>query len=408
VHRIKLLGGLLITAVDGTPLSPPRPKSFRLLVALALRPGERRTVAELSAVVWDDWTAGIGPNLETPMSRLRGVIPIDEKARGTDTYRTSLRRSEVDATDFIDTVNGGDLDVDQVDDLLALWRGDPVKLYPFIPPTEWGSLLRARAHLVEELGSWSRSELGRLDSLESFCAHFPAETEQLVPAEGCQRKRLLIVDDDEQLTRMLADLLHDHHCVIAHTVAEAIDVVSDTRSGLDGALVDLHLTRHLDSSGIAILSALQSLRPDVPRILLTSSPPAGGMTEVLRAYGLFEVLVKDGANAPVRTRTTVDAMLGTSPESARRRAAATFESVAVTVERRIQAAIVQTRKRERRGEPQDPATKDQLIDKFTTLTDEIASTRHLVDSCPAGELQGHVTSFTTRWSGYLEQADDTV
>lgn len=395
-HRIKLLGDLEITSKDGLPLELPAPTQLRLLVALALRPGQSRPVSELSSIVWDSWEPGLGGNLETPISRIRHLLLID-KVRGTDTYRTHLDRSDVDATDFTDIVTAGPFTIDRADNLLAFWRGDPTKLYAFIPSTEWKPLLRARDRLIEELASWTRQERAQLINLEKFCAIFPIETEQLVHTEPQRRKRLLIVDDDEQLTTMLTSLLHDYHCIVARSVAQAIDIISDRRSVLDGALVDLHLTRHLDSSGVAILSALQNLRPEVPRILLTSSPPADAMTEVLRTYGLYDVLVKDGENAPLRTRMSVDSMLGASPDSARKRAGAAFESMVAKAERKINADIVQTRKRERRGEYVDPSAKERLLDELTGLEDDVAPTRSSLKDYSPERLDEYVEAFYRRW-----------
>ncbi len=402
-YRVRLLGPLETFAEDGTRLAPPTGQQLRTLVSLAMRPGNERSDVFLQNMLWgrDDYN----PPLPPIISKVRAWIPLSKQTPGTRTYKTLLQRSDVDASDFIDRVAaaGSPIPVGEADELLGLWRGDPASLFDFLDPSEFNPLARARAELIAQLSTWSRTELGKLTNLEAFRMLFEDDCRSLPLGERPRAKRLLVVDDDPALTDMLAELLRGYQCVPAHNLGEAMDLVTDPSVTLAGALVDLHLTKHLDSQGLQVLDALREHRPEVPRVLLTSSPMADGMSYVTTQYGLYEILVKNGNDAPTRTRRTVDKMMSDSAESNLLRARATLDTLSSSVMQTLQRRAVSVRQHMRRGE----ASAEDL----SSVIEEMENAERSIEEAKSA-LQGiteptdasaAIAAFKQQWVGLLER-----
>ncbi|MDQ6614491.1 MAG: hypothetical protein M3083_07040 [Actinomycetota bacterium] len=353
-HRVCLLGTIELTDENGQPIKPPNGMvQLRLLVALALRTGEACSNTELVRITWDD-DYREAEGLQGPVAHLRSKVPIPNKGRNEDFYRLDLPRRTVDAIDFIDSARSA-REPSEIDRLLALWRGDPVKLYPFIPPLYWRPLERALATLLSTISAWSSVEQGRLSEWGTFCDRFPDRVPQRT-AEPRQKKRLLVVDDKPQVVTQVTALLSDFDCLVANTLDEAMKILYERGSQLDGAIVDLHLTDDLDEGGLGILAYLRSQLPDVPRLLLTRTPPKGSVLDLRKRFGLFSILIKSGDYSPMELRRDVEAMLGSSGQAIRRKAIATFDSHAATMEAEIKWALTEARKRLRKGN--DAAVED--------------------------------------------------
>lgn len=232
---------------------------------------------------------------------------------------------------------------------------------------------------------------------------FEDDCRSLPLGERPRAKRLLVVDDDPALTDMLAELLRGYQCVPAHNLGEAMDLVTDPSVTLAGALVDLHLTKHLDSQGLQVLDALREHRPEVPRVLLTSSPMADGMSYVTTQYGLYEILVKNGNDAPTRTRRTVDKMMSDSAESNLLRARATLDTLSSSVMQTLQRRAVSVRQHMRRGE----ASAEDL----SSVIEEMENAERSIEEAKSA-LQGiteptdasaAIAAFKQQWVGLLER-----
>lgn len=401
-HRVQLLGKLLVSDELGNELPVPEGLVTRAIVALALRPEQPRTINELNSLLWDNrpYTA---PEVSVPINRAKKLIPIPPSRRNSSVYETSLTRSEVDLTDFIDRVHSLDTtQVEEIDALLGMWRGRPEIEFGFIPVSEFQALSRARHSLISVLEGWGLQQLGQLRHIDTFRSLFDEECANLPTAAVVPSKRLLLVDDDENLTNMVVQLLAGYQVLVAHSVGDAMTAIVDSNSRIDGALVDLHLTaRGLDSQGLQVIDALRTYRPEVPRILMTSSPPADALSQVQRDYGLHDILVKSSTEAPVRTRRIVDDMMSDNEEHVIQRARTTLETLAARVLRVGAQGVVAAR----RGIRQGTATENELqyalaeLDRIQTAsetaTEKIALSQH------AGDADQIVSDYTSEFASYL-------
>lgn len=370
-YRIRLLGELVVSSAEGEEIKGPTTQNLRAVVALAIRPGEMRSENELIGIVWDD---AYNPKISVPMARARAWIPIPDKTRNGLTYQTTLTRSDVDLTDFVDRVaqlkHAGS---SEVDELLGLWRGRPEVYFPFLPAADFAPLMRARRSLIAHLEKWAPSDLAGLDHLDRFRELYEEECANIPSSVHIPAKRLLVVDDNKNLTEMLENVLVGYDLVIAHDIRTAMQIVTDRNVRLDGALVDLHLSpRGLDSQGLQVLAALCSYRPAVPRVLMTSSPPGGPVSDVRDQFDLFETLVKNSEDAPDRTRWIIDQMMSDHNDQVIARAITTMETLSGRVMISASRAVATVRRRIRIGEADATAldvVQDQL-EALSTLADD--------------------------------------
>jgi CheY-like chemotaxis protein len=410
-YRVRLLGEFALADENGVSLKAPTDGVvFRPLIALAIRPGQARPARELSGLAWPEVDEAYRPELSVPIARIRKAgVPVSHKSSTDGTYRALLERTDVDLTHFVDCVNdaGGSLTVGDVDELLGLWLQDPEPIYSFLRAAEFDALRRARATLISQLSEWSQAELSTLRNLERFRALFEEECASIPVGGPVAVKRVLVVDDNKGLTDMLTDLLGGYSTMVANTVGEAMAIITDPGARIDGALVDLHLSDRLDSQGISVLDALRNKRPDVPRVLMTSSPPEEGMTEFATRYGLFELLVKNQADAPVKARDIVDRMLSDRPEDAIRRARATLQTLAGRVQQRAVQGVVAARHRSRNGDATGESL-EQAADRLDAVESATEAALNAVGTAtnPA-EAESVVDNFAATFGDYLD-VDETV
>ncbi|GAA3741093.1 hypothetical protein GCM10022225_25570 [Plantactinospora mayteni] len=406
VHRIRLLGELEVFAADGTAVELPADRVMqRLLVALAMRAGQPRRIDDLIAVVWpgsDSFNRG-AKSLESPVSRLRGKLgmPIPPR-RGQAFYRLDLIRRDVDALDFIDAVQADELPVPELLRLVSLWRGDPRVVFGSLPDSEWSALQRAVGRLAEHLGRLSVEDARVLrPALGVFGEVFPEVAEAIrlsAPVPAQRQRRLLIVENEPLVAKMLASILYDYQTVIAMNLEEAMRVVTEQLADVDGALIDLHLTERLDSAGLEVLAYIRDRRPELPRLLITASPPPGSQEQMRRTYGIVDILVKgaDGYSAS-GVRDAVGVMFNESEEAVRRRSVAEFESHAVQIQRQLRQQIVTARRGIRAGERTSYGDLERATDRMARFEEESDELRGRLVAASTDGLDEVIVGFVARW-----------
>jgi response regulator RpfG family c-di-GMP phosphodiesterase len=208
----------------------------------------------------------------------------------------------------------------------------------------------------------------------------------------------LIVENEVNVAKMLASILYDYQTIIAVTLAEAMQVVTEHIDELDGALIDLHLTERLDSAGLEVLAYIRDRRPELPRMLITASPPAGSQEQMRRVYGIIDTLVKgaDGYSAS-GVRDAVGQMFNELPESARRRTLARLESHAIKIRRELMQRTIAARRGIRAGERDSYQELERSTDALEKLEQDTDSMREqLLNAAPA-DLNDLVKSYVDRW-----------
>jgi DNA-binding response OmpR family regulator len=411
-YRVKLLGELVVCTADGEELVIPADRVMRrLLIAMALRAGQPRRTDDLVAAVWpgDKAFGRDAKSLETPASRLRNklMLPIPAR-RGEGFYKLDVGRAEVDALDFIDRVQENDLDHAGLDRLLGLWRGNPQVLHGDVPVYEWEQLDHAVDHLVGRLSELNSRDLGGLRNFRAFAQLFPEKTSGLRPADatsGRRSRRILIVENEIEIANTMKAILFEHHCTIATNLEDAMDVLIASIDELDGAVIDLHLTSKLDSAGLEILSFIRDRRPELPRLLITASPPAGSQEQMRKTFGLFDIVVKgaDGYSAS-GVRDAVTHMLGEEESGVRRRALAHFESLSVQLQRTLNRKLIAARRAMRSGREDAYGEIDYWSTLIERFDEDCDTMRERLAGKPAVVLDALVEEFSQRWRNAVDFA----
>lgn len=109
---------------------------------------------------------------------------------------------------------------------------------------------------------------------------------------------ILLVDDDANFLAALDRLLlrDGHRTRIATHTAAALEQVGAAPDGVDLVIADLRLWQE---SGLDLLFELRRRRPDLPVILLSTSPDAASYLAALR-LGAYEFLLKPSDFAELR------------------------------------------------------------------------------------------------------------
>jgi CheY-like chemotaxis protein len=96
--------------------------------------------------------------------------------------------------------------------------------------------------------------------------------------------RILIAEDEAMIAMSLADLLEDegYEVTLARDGAEALMEARRLGSTLDALLTDLNMPR---MGGEDLIRALRILLPDLPIVVVTGSPPPGGLEELRQQVG---------------------------------------------------------------------------------------------------------------------------
>ncbi|OZE98231.1 ATP-binding protein [Rhodococcoides fascians] len=127
--------GAVVTRVDGALVPVPGARARALLVALALEPGRRRSVAALVEDVWPGEPPRSPKNaLHTQISRLRSLLPAGALDMGPSGYALVLGLDSVDLTQATSLLSVARRHVERGDhtealasvaDARELWRGEP-------------------------------------------------------------------------------------------------------------------------------------------------------------------------------------------------------------------------------------------------------------------------------------------
>ncbi|MFF4649909.1 hypothetical protein [Streptomyces sp. NPDC001380] len=239
-------------------------------------------------------------------------------------YRLPKDLLRLDALEFPGRVAalGGAPDTGEVARLLAMWRGDPLQVHHLVEDRHWNAAVRARRQLVDAVSALFRQGV-EVEGWAVFAdrfGHDPAvgRADALYPGRRTRtRRRLLIVEDDEQMCRLLETLFGDCDITTVRDLDEYHRLMAGDPPQFHGALVDRHLTpRNDDNHGFHALMDLQKRR--IPRILITAYFLSGDVQQNYRnlteRFGLSGICTKadrtDGAFDSLHVREAVDRMLG--------------------------------------------------------------------------------------------------
>jgi DNA-binding SARP family transcriptional activator len=157
--ELRLLGPLELLR-DGAPVALGGIKPRMLLATLALHHGRVVSTDQLIEVLWPaDPPRSAMANVQTYVSGLRGHLGASRLHTKFAGYQLGLGRDELDVTRFERLTSGRTLS--ELDDALALWRGEPLEGLP--SATVWGTALagltrrwrsarQARARLLIDAG----------------------------------------------------------------------------------------------------------------------------------------------------------------------------------------------------------------------------------------------------------------
>lgn len=120
--------------------------------------------------------------------------------------------------------------------------------------------------------------------------------------------RILHVDDKEFWRELVKRRLRDHHVDSAGSLNEAIELLN-SESAYSLALVDLNLATDSDGQGRELLDLLRMRYPSTSRIVLTASPPGGGLRKnIFDAYDVEEIIIKSDFDIPGLRRVVEEAI----------------------------------------------------------------------------------------------------
>lgn len=120
--------------------------------------------------------------------------------------------------------------------------------------------------------------------------------------------RIIHIEDEDEWIQHMRRALADHQVDSARTYEEALSLISGN-APYDLALVDLHLGESNDLLGGEVLDLLKADYPATPRIVITGSPPPGGMgANILRRYMAVELIIKGTTTLPDLRRAVAEAL----------------------------------------------------------------------------------------------------
>ncbi|MER7283921.1 response regulator [Dactylosporangium sp. NPDC000244] len=333
---------------------------------------------------------------------MSGLFDVPISGVDGDGYQLDLERVEVDALDFIDSVQAPGLQINEIARLLSMWRGDPRTVFEFLPRGEWAPLMRAFEQFLGHINRLPAAEVrqirGELDEFADRLPDLTADVAWPAPAAPVRRHRLLIVENEAKVAEMLASILIDYDTRIALTLTEAMQVVIEQIDDIDGALIDLHLTERMDSAGLEVLAYIRDRRPELPRVLITASPPPGSQEQMRRVYGIMDILVKgaDGYSAN-GVRDAVAQMFNEAPEAARQRATARLRSHAIQVQRRLNQQMSAARRGIRTGERSAYTELERCTDRIEQFDRDSDITLQQMELAAPAELDEIFLQYVRHW-----------
>lgn len=263
--------GPLVVRVGGAPAGFNVRPAATLLHLASLAPGEWLSIGEMLEKCKVEGPAGLSES--AMVQRIRSLrdagVEIDTGRRGSKAYRLNAESCQVDAWDFIAGVGSGE----PLDELTRRWRGAPDEhLRRVLPGTRLGTALD---ELMIRIGGLDEAEAAEHADLDRFVALFPDERRlDRVRHQGDRRRRhLLVVEDNPQQRQTICNRLEPRYrCTPLASMDEWNDFRRDLSrfDGVDGALVDLHLTERLDDKqGMEIVEFLRDFT-EVPVALVTA------------------------------------------------------------------------------------------------------------------------------------------
>ena len=96
--------------------------------------------------------------------------------------------------------------------------------------------------------------------------------------------RVILAEDEALIALSLADLLEaeGHEVVVAPDGADALDAARRLGDALDVLVTDLNMPR---MGGEGLIRELRAERPGLPVVVVTGSPPPGGVAALRREAG---------------------------------------------------------------------------------------------------------------------------
>jgi len=101
-------------------------------------------------------------------------------------------------------------------------------------------------------------------------------------------KRILVVDDDRQMVRTLADILQLHQWDVARAYSGEEAVAAVKKEAFDAVLMDVKMT---GVNGVDAFKAMKGIRPDI-RVILMTAYSAGDLIAEAEREGALRVLRK--------------------------------------------------------------------------------------------------------------------
>jgi hypothetical protein len=271
------------------------PREADLLVALALSPGGR----------YKDWLRrNLWPSLEhddastvsTHVGYLKQKGVLFETTRKGGPYQLAYPPEAIDWQRF---VNGArelpeEPELASIDDLLALWSGNPWERRTNVPDGLWSPVRQQLKRLLGKVAVLGErgEELQHWGTFEQMLANDPLLEAVRSPVPRPPKPRVLIVDD--QIGHEIADVLGNYDTEVISSLAEWNRRKDDGRPFPHVcALVDLHLKREMtDKGGLVVVRDLKALT-SMPIVLMSAELPAFQDGEELCAdLGVAKVLPK--------------------------------------------------------------------------------------------------------------------
>lgn len=120
--------------------------------------------------------------------------------------------------------------------------------------------------------------------------------------------RILHVENEEVWRQIVKDNLEDHHIDSAGSVKEAVALLGGN-AAYDVALIDLNLETDGDGQGGEVLDLLLSRYPSTRRIVVTGSPPPGGLRKnIFERFDAEEIIIKRTVDVPDLRRVVEEAI----------------------------------------------------------------------------------------------------
>jgi DNA-binding NtrC family response regulator len=136
--------------------------------------------------------------------------------------------------------------------------------------------------------------------------------------DQCEDRRVLIVDDEETISKTLTTIFTDHSYQVraVRSAEEAIDVLAEWEPDL--ALLDVNLPK---MNGVELAVALKTSHPNCRVLLLSGHPSTGDLLHTaMKAGHVFQIISK-----PVRPTLLLKAVANSLSASSNRPAATLSE-----------------------------------------------------------------------------------